>query len=281
MKRFITLGLLLVIFLTACGTASAPTQVAAPVTHATTVASTSAPQSTTLIVFAAASLTDAFTEIGKNFESTHAGMTIKFNFAGSQTLRTQLEQGAVADVFASANQIEMDTAIKDGLIGQNTPKIFLNNKLAVVLPSKNPANVQTLNDLAKPGLKLVLAADVVPAGKYARQILDNMSKNANFGSDFKTKVLANVVSNENDVKQVVAKVQLGEADAGIVYTSDAISTSDLKTLEIPNDLNVIAKYPIAVLTKTANPDLAAQFIAYVLSSDGQNILSKWGFMPVQ
>ena len=280
MKRFITLGLLLTIFLTACGTASTPTPTAAPVTQAATIASTSARQ-TTLTVFAAASLTDAFTEIGKKFETAHPGVTVKFNFAGSQTLRTQLEQGAVADIFASANQTEMDTAIKDGLIGQNASQIFLNNKLVVVLPSNNPANVQTLSDLAKPGLKLVLAADVVPAGKYVRQILDNMSRDANFGSDFKTKVLANVVSNENDVKQVVAKVQLGEADAGVVYTSDAIAAPDLKTIEIPSNFNVIAKYPIAALNKAPNSDLAGQFTAYVLSSDGQNILAKWGFTPVQ
>ena len=141
--------------------------------------------------------------------------------------------------------------------------------------------VQTLSDLTKPGLKLVLAADVVPAGKYVRQILDNMSRDANFGSDFKTKVLANVVSNENDVKQVVAKVQLGEADAGIVYTSDAIAAPDLKTIEIPSNFNVVAKYPIAALNKAPNSDLAGQFTAYVLSSDGQNILAKWGFTPVQ
>ena len=277
MKRLFALTLLLSIFLTACGAASLSTPISAPVANT----STSAPQTRTLTVFAAASLAEAFTEIGHNFELAHPGITVKFNFAGSQTLRTQLEQGAVADVFTSANQTEMDTAIKDGLIEKNTSQILLNNKLVVVLPSKNPANVQTLSDLAKPGLKLVLAADVVPAGKYARQILDNMTKDSSFGVDFKTKVLANVVSNENDVKQVVAKVQLGEADAGIVYTSDTIAASDLKTIEIPNNFNVIAKYPIAALNKAPNSGLAAQFTAYVLSSDGQNILAKWGFTPVQ
>lgn len=239
------------------------------------------PTSRTLTVFAAASLTQAFAEIGKTFETISPGVTVKFNFAGSQTLRTQLEQGAVADIFASANQAEMDNAVKDGLIERNASHMFLTNKLVVISPPNNPANVQTLNDLAKPGLKLVLAADTVPAGKYARQILDNMSKDSLFGSDFKTKVLANVVSNENDVKQVVAKVQLGEADAGIVYVSDAVATPELKNIEIPTNFNVIAKYPIAALAKSPNSDLAAQFIAYVLSSEGQDVLNKWGFMPVQ
>ncbi len=105
--------------------------------------------------------------------------------------------------------------------------------------------------------------------------------NGQFGSDFKDKVLANVVSNEDNVKQVVSKVQLGEADAGIVYTSDAVAAPDLKTIEIPAELNVIAKYPIAALTKSANPDLAKAFIDYVLSPEGQAVLQKWGFTPPQ
>lgn len=271
MKRFLSLSLLLAIFLAACGA----------VVTAPAIVPTSAPQKQTLTVFAAASLTDAFTEIGHNFESSHPGVTVKLNFAGSQTLRTQLEQGAVADIFASANHTEMDAAVKSGLIDSGSHQDFLTNKLVVVLPANNPASVQTLNDLAKPGLKLVLAADTVPAGKYARQILDNLSKDASFGSDFKTKVLANVVSNENDVKQVVAKVQLGEAGAGIVYVSDAIAAPDLKQIEIPTNLNVVAKYPIAALTNSPNSDLAAQFIAYILSSEGQDVLAKWGFAPVQ
>ncbi|MCL5611968.1 MAG: molybdate ABC transporter substrate-binding protein [Chloroflexi bacterium] len=270
MKRFFTFILLPIIFLTACSVVTTSSQVSA---HAT--------QAQILTVFAAASLTDAFTEIGQNFESTHPSVTVKFNFAGSQTLRTQLEQGAVADVFASANQTEMDNAIKDGLIEQNVPQIFLFNKLVVILPPNNPANVQTLNDLTRPGLKLVLAADVVPAGKYARQILDNMSKNADFGNDFSTRVLANVVSNENDVKQVVAKVQLGEADAGIVYVSDTVATPEVKIIEIPANFNVIAKYPIAALAQAPNPNLATQFITDVLSLGGQAILKKWGFAPAQ
>jgi molybdate transport system substrate-binding protein len=139
--------------------------------------------------------------------------------------------------------------------------------------------LKKLEDLAQPGIKLVLAAEEVPVGKYARQALDQM--NAVFGADFKDTVLANVVSNENNVKQVVSKVQLGEADAGIVYVSDAVAAPDLKTIEIPDELNVIAKYPIAPLAKSENADLAAKFIEYVLSTEGQAILAKWGFAPVK
>ncbi len=281
MKRFLSLGLPLAIFLTACGTAATPTPVAAPVTQAATITPTSAPQAKTLTVFAAASLTQAFGEIGKNFETAHPGVTVKFNFGGSPTLRTQLEQGAVADIFASANQTEMDNAIKSGLVAQNASQVFLTNQLLVILPTNNPAKIQTLNDLAKPGIKLVLGDTTLPGGKYARQILNNMSKDASFGSDFSAKVLANVVSNETDVKQVVAKVQLGEADAGIVYISDSVAAPDLKTIAIPANFNVIAKYPIAALTKAPNANLAKEFIDYVLSGDGQAILKKWGFTPIQ
>lgn len=253
---------------------TAPTQV-----PPTAVPPTSTPEPRTLTVFAAASLTDAFTEIGKNFEAEHPGVTMTFNFAGSPALRTQIEQGAPADVFASANTKEMDTLVTGTLVADGTQLIFLTNKLVVILPANNPAALEKLADLANPGIKLVLAAEEVPVGKYARQALDSM--NGSFGTDFKAKVLANVVSNEDNVKQVVAKVQLGEADAGFVYTSDAVAAPDLKTIEIPAELNVIAKYPIAPLVKSAKADLAKAFIDYVLSADGQAVLQKWGFAPAK
>ncbi len=281
MKRILALTLLLAVFLTACGAAVTPTLMPAatqPSTLApTAVPPTATPEPSTLTVFAAASLTDAFTEIGKAFESANPSVTVTFNFAGSQALRTQIEEGAPADVFASASGKEMDTLVTDSLVTKDVPQIFLTNKLVVILPANNPAALEKLEDLAKPGIKLVLAAEEVPVGKYARQALDQM--NGSFGADFKDKVLANVVSNEDNVKQVVAKVQLGEADAGIVYVSDSIAAPDLKSIEIPADLNVIAKYPIAPLTKAANTDLAAQFMTYVLSAEGQSILQKWGFGP--
>ena len=233
----------------------------------------------TLNVFAAASLTDAFTEIGKNFESANPNVTVTFNFAGSQVLRTQIEEGAPSDVFASANGKEMDTLVTGAHIAESTSQVFLNNKLVVILPAENPAALEKLEDLANSGVKIVLAAEDVPVGNYARQSLDLM--NGSFGTDFKDKVLANVVSNEDNVKQVVAKVQLGEADAGIVYTSDAVAVPELRTIDIPIELNVIAEYQIAPLINSDNADLAEAFIAYVLSADGQSILQKWGFAPAE
>jgi molybdate transport system substrate-binding protein len=270
MKRFFSAALVLAFFLAACGTAA---------TQIPKVAPTASPDPRTLTVFAAASLTDSFKEIGQAFEAAHPGVTVTLNFAGSQTLRTQIEQGAQADVFASANTKEMNTLVSESFVDQSAPTMFLTNKLVVILPAKNPAGLQALKDLAKPGVKLVLAAEDVPVGNYARQALDLMDKK--FGNGYKTNVLANVVSNEEDVKQVVAKIQLGEADAGIVYTSDAVAAPDLKSIEIPVELNVLAKYPIAALTKSANADLASDFIAYVLSAEGQAVFEKWGFTPAE
>ena len=268
MKRLPVI-LLVVILLAGCAPTAAPTA----------AISASVPAQQNLNVFAAASLTDAFHEVGKNFEAANPGVKVTFNFAGSQALRTQIEEGAPVDVFASANKTEMDALVTDGLVAQDAPQVFLTNNLVVILPSGNPAGLTKLEDLANPGLKLVLAAEEVPVGKYARQALETMS--GQFGAGFKDKVLANVVSNEDNVKQVVAKVQLGEADAGIVYTSDAIAAPDLKTIEIPAEMNVIAKYPIAPITKSSQPEVAQAFISYVLSKDGQAVLQKWGFAPAQ
>jgi molybdate transport system substrate-binding protein len=272
--RLYSLAVLAALALGACGQVPAP-GVSPGATQAS--ASSGAP-SGTLTVFAAASLTDAFTEMGSAFEAAHPGSTIRFSFSGSQILRTQIEQGAAADVFASANNTEMDALVADKLIRGGTLETFATNRLVVVMPAKNPAGIASLTDLARPGLKLVLAAEEVPAGRYARQILTNL--NASLGSDYRDKVLANVVSDEIDVKQVVGKVQLGEADAGIVYVSDAVAVPELGRIEIPADVNVIARYPLAALSESSNPALAKAFIDYVLSPDGQAALKKWGFSPV-
>ena len=231
-----------------------------------------------LTVYAAASLTEAFTEIGEAFEVSHPGVTVTFNFGGSQNLRTQIEQGAPVDVFASANAKELDALVAQNMIRPEAPKVFLTNRLIVILPEENPAGIASLEDLSKPGLKLVLAAEEVPAGRYAREILEKL--NAQFGADYSEKVLANVVSNEDNIRQAVTKVQLGEADASIVYVSDAVAVPELQKIEIPADMNVVAEYPLARLAESANPDLADDFIEHVLSPDGQATLKKWGFMPV-
>lgn len=280
MKRFLNIALFLPLVFTGCTTVQATPITAPAIEEATltptgTPAATPEPEARTLTVFAAASLTDAFTEIGENFQTANPGVTVTFSFAGSQTLRTQIEEGAPVDVFASANTKEMEALVTDDFVAGDAAQLFLTNKLVVILPENNPVGIETLEDLAKPGIKLVLAAKEVPVGKYSRESLALMD--ASFGNGFLNKVLANVVSNEDNVKQVSAKVQLGEADAGIVYMSDAVAAPELKSIGIPAELNVIAKYPIAPLVKSENAGLARAFIDYVLSDEGQAILIKWGF----
>jgi molybdate transport system substrate-binding protein len=242
---------------------------------------TSLPSSRTLTVYAAASLTDAFQEIGMEFEEARPGVKVEYSFAGSQVLRTQLEQGAVADIFASADHKNMDMLISEKLMISNSIQDFVTNRLIVILPPGNPAGIENLQDLTNPDLKLVLADSSVPAGNYSRQVLTNLSKDPAYGVDYSSSVLVNVVSNETDVRQVVTKVELGEADAGFVYASDAIAVPELPTIKIPDQFNITARYPIAILANSTDPDLALAFIAFVKSPAGQEILSKWGFSPGQ
>ena len=241
----------------ACGGGSSATPTAGTTTQTTTApAIVSAPTLApgTLTVYAASSLTDAFKEIGTAFDAAHPGITTEFNFAGSPTLRTQLEQGAKADVLAVADEPNMQTALDKQIVG-DTGSVFVKNRLAIIVPKSNPANLSSPTDLAKPGLKLVVAAADVPVGTYARNSIDKMAADASFGAGFSQKVLANVVSEEPNVKAVVAKVQLGEADAGIVYSTDVTPgvAGDITKIEIPDAYNVIASYPMAVTTGAAHP----------------------------
>ena len=232
-----------------------------------------------LTVFAAASLKEAFTTIGAQFE-VHDREKVTFNFGGSDELVTQIAQGAPADVFASANLTQMKIAQDKGLIASR-PAVFVRNRLMVIVPRNNPGHVYRLPDLGRPGVRLVLAAPQVPAGKYARAALAAMARAAVFGPRFLTRVMANVASNETDVKAVVAKVVLGEADAGVVYVTDVTAqvAPHVRTIAIPARFNQIAQYPIAVVKGSRNPALARTFVAYVLSPAGQSDLRRSGFIP--
>lgn len=278
--RFVPFGV--AVCLAACTPAGQPTIVGgAPdvATSGPTAAAPTAPSSE-LIVFAAASLDAAFREIGTAFEAEHPGTTVTFSFAGSQTLATQINEGATADVFASANKKQMDVVVKSGAVISETHRTFARNRLVVVYPADNPGGVASLKDLGKPGLKLVLAQKSVPVGDYALQFLAKASALPDYTAAFSPTVLANVVSFEDEVRGVVTKVVLGEADAGIVYSSD-ISPSDaarVQRLEIPDDLNVIASYPIAPLVHAPQPVLAKEFIDFVRSPAGQTILVAHGFL---
>jgi len=234
----------------------------------------------TLNVFAAASLMDAFNELGGMLETRQPGLKVRFNFAGSQQLAIQLEQGAVADVFASADARWMTYAADRGLL-RGESQVFARNHLVVIVPSTNPARIQRLQDLARSGVKLVLGADAVPVGRYSRMALQALSKDPAFGGDYATRVLKNVVSEEENVKSVVGKVQLGEADAGMVYRSDVTHSVArfLKVLTLPESADIVAAYPIAAVSAGPDSTAAQAFLDLVLSPEGQKVLQKRGLMP--
>ena len=238
------------------------------------------PVNVTLTVMAAASLTESFSELGLQFEDAHPGVAVQFNFSGSSQLALQLSQGAPADVFASANQKQMDVAVRTGRLDSAAEQIFAKNRLVVVYPQVNPGKLSTLADLARPGLKIILANREVPVGQYSIDFLDKAVKDPQLGAGYQTAVLSNVVSFENSVKGVLTKVVLGEADAGIVYTTDITgdAVSQVGQIEIPDALNVIAVYPIAVLKDSPNQEMAKAFVDLVLSPQGQSLLAKYGFM---
>jgi molybdate transport system substrate-binding protein len=238
-----------------------------------------APVTGGLTVFAAASLTEPFTEMGKRLELSHPGLKVIYNFGGSPALRTQLEQGAHADVFASADLAQMEQAKQSGVVQGESP-LFVKNRLIVIVPKPNPAKVAEFRDLAKPGLKLDLANAKVPVGNYSRQAISKAS--TDYGADFEKQTLANIVSEEDNVKQVVTKVQLGEADAGIVYVSDVTPkiSKDVQTVPIPDAYNQIATYPITLTKEVKNGAAAKAFIAFVLSVEGQAILKAHNFTPI-
>jgi len=233
-----------------------------------------------LTVFAAASLTEAFAEIGKRLELSHPGLKVTYNFAGSPALRTQLEQGAHADIFASADAAQMEQAKKSNVVHGESP-IFVKNRLVAIVPKNNTATITTFCDLGKPGVKLDLANAKVPVGNYSRQSIAKAS--AECGTDFEQRTVNNIVSEEENVKQVVTKVQLGEADAGIVYVSDVTPkvSKDVQAITIADGYNQLATYPIALTTEVKNRAAADAFIAFVLSAEGQAILKAYNFIPVQ
>lgn len=254
MKKIIA-SLAALFALTACSaTGGTPTASTSP---------TAAPA--TVTVFAAASMKSTFTELGKTFEAAHPGTTVTFNFAGSQTLAEQITQGAPADVFASANKSNMDTITNAGLNAAE-PKIYATNQLTIVVPKDNPASIATWQDLATPGLKLVVCAPAVPCGAATQKIVEA------------TGITLTPVSEEQAVTDVLGKVQAGEADAGLVYKTDVISGGDsIKGIDFPESSQAINSNPIVALKNGPQAKLGQEFVDLVLSEQGQKVLADAGF----
>lgn len=221
--------------------------------------------SRTLTVFAAASLTDTFTQLAKSFEEQHEGVTVELSFGGSSSLVAQLQEGAPADVLASADEKNMQLAVDDDLVeGDAVP--FATNTLVVVTPPDNPAGVQGLADLARSDVETVVCAPQVPCGAAAEAVEEAAG------------VTIDPASEEQAVTDVLAKVVSGEADAGLVYVTDAESAGDdVETIEVPEAADVVNTYPVAVLADARQPDLARDWIAFVTGDEGQQVLADAGF----
>jgi molybdate transport system substrate-binding protein len=252
-----TVGLLLA----GCGSSSTPT--ASPATPSTTASSAPA-LSGTINVFAAASLKEAFTTLGKQFEAAHPGTKVVLNFGPSSGLATQINQGAPADVFASASTKNMDQVVTAG--AATSPTNFASNVMEIAVPPTNPAGVTQLSDLARSAVKVALCQKAVPCGATAAKVFSN------------AKLTVTPVTQEVDVKSVLAKVTLGEVDAGVVYVTDVRAAgTKVKGVVIPADVNASTRYPIATLTKAPNKATAQAFTDYVLSADGASVLTADGF----
>lgn len=236
---------------------------------------------TEVTVFAAASLKAAFSELGANYEANHTNIKLNFNFDGSTNLKTQLLNGATADVFASADYKNLNAVAGSHLIVNSTIQTFAKNRLVIIVPSSNTAGVTSVSDITKSGVKIVIGDTNVPIGNYTRTFLKSITNSSTEFVDFQTKVLSNVVSQESSVSNIVTKVSLGEADLGIVYTTDAASAgSKVTQIPIADAYNVIAVYPIGELAATKHSTEANGFISYVMSPDGQALMAKYGFIMV-
>jgi molybdate transport system substrate-binding protein len=217
-----------------------------------------------ITVFAAASLTDAFTELGTTFESENPDASVEFNFGASSALREQILAGAPADVFASANPSNMDQVVDGG--AASGPEDFVTNLLEIAVPAGNEAGVTGLDDFADPDLLVGLCAEEVPCGEFGREALANAG------------ITPSIDTNEPDVRSLLTKIEAGDLDAGIVYVTDVMAAGDaVEGVDIPADENVIATYPIAALTDAANAEVAGAFVDFVLSNEGQEILQSYGF----
>lgn len=225
---------------------------------------------------AASSLIDAFGELANRFEEQNPGVKVKQSFESSSTLLAQIQQGAPADVFASAAEEEMNTVVKDGLV-KGEPEVFVKNREIIMVPKDNPAKIQRFRDVAKPDVKLVLAGKDVPAADYALEILGKAK--GEYGAGFERDVLSKVVSRESDVRASVNRVVVGDATFGYAsdYTPDI--RDKVKVVPIPPDLNIVATYTIAALEDAKSSGLAKKWAGLVTSEEGQCVLQKWNFEP--
>lgn len=234
-----------------------------------------------MTVFVASSLTDVFLDVREQFEARYPNIEINYSFGGSSTLSTQIREGAPADIFASANIQQMSIIEADGLLSDPST-FFAYNQLVIIVPSDNPANIASLDDLKRSNLRIITATEGVPIRTYIAVLLDQLAESSIFGSQFREAFLANIVSEELNVRDVVAKIALGEGDVAIVYQSDVTSdmADELMTISLPTEFNPIVAYSIGILADGANQSIAQTFINFLASEEGQETFIRWGFLPV-
>jgi molybdate transport system substrate-binding protein len=241
-----------------------------------------APASTThrIIVLAASSLKAALGAAATEYQRTHSGIAITLSFDASSALRAKIEQGAPADAFASADVTNAQKLVDDGFaVGPAQP--FAGNRLAIVVPRDNPARVISPADLARSGLRLIAAGESVPITLYANQLVAALAQQAGYPADYAEKVTANVVSREDNVAAVLAKVALGEGDAGIVYWTDALGSASVREIPLPAGVNVVVTYAAVVVKASRQTNAARAFLSWLAGAGGQAVLGRFGFVAPQ
>jgi molybdate transport system substrate-binding protein len=265
-KQAFWLTWILVLILAACSSASTVTGSGSPAAAGD------------LTIYAASSLKAAMARIKPAYETAHPGATLTISTDSSSALETQIEQGAPADVFLSADMANPQKLVEADLAaGAAVP--FAGNKLTIIVPKANKAGITSPADLASSGVKVIAAGDAVPITKYATQLVANLAKEAGYPADFAAAYAANVASREDNVGAVVAKIELGEGDAGIVYLTDAKASTKVTTVDVPDNANVPAEYAGVVVKTSRNAAAADAFLAWLTGSGGRAILGNLGFLP--
>jgi molybdate transport system substrate-binding protein len=272
---------ILALVLAACSSSGASPSAGAATSAAPTGSAPTEPSTTAggeLTIYGAASLKAALAEAKAAYEAADPGTTLTIATDSSSALETQIEQGAPADVFLSADTTNPKKLVDRGL-ADGDPVAFATNTLTIVVPTANPAGITSPRDLARPGVKVIAAGDSVPITKYATQLVQNLAKEAGYPADFVMAYTANIASREDNVKALIAKIELGEGDAGIVYATDAKTSDKVRTIDVPDDANVPATYDGVVVKASKNAAAATAFLDWFAGPDGQAILKDLGFLP--
>ncbi len=279
-SRLVALVTGLVLVLAACsnGGASPAASTATSAAHPTAAASAASSSArAALTIFGAASLRGVLDRVKTAYEAANAGSTLTISIDSSATLETQIEQGAPADVFLSADTTNPKKLVDKGLV-DGAAVTFARNKLTIVVPTANPAGITSPKDLAKAGVKVIAAGDAVPITKYATLLVAALTKEAGYPADFAARYTANIASKEDNVKAIVAKIELGEGDAGIVYVTDAKASTNVTTIDVPDTANVPATYAGIVVKASKDAAAARAFLTWFAGPDGQAILATFGFL---